>query len=373
VTGITADKTFTRWTAEQVGLSVEYPLEVMDQIRTWASESKRQFAGGGLDVGGVLFGKHESDLVRVMAWRPIACEHAEGPSLILSAEDRRDLVSLLLAAKQDPGLENLQPVGWFLSNMRGGVSMSPSAVEIFDGYFTEPWQVTLVLLPAMSGTASAGFFVREPGGKLRTESSYSEFALEPPPTAEARVDAAPAITPPKKAQHFRWLWAIPTVIAMILAGLLINPQPHPAPPPSEPFRLEIRDDSPGAKITWDAKSSTVLAARGAEIVIQAGGPPLHFKLTNAQLQEGKMLWPRHEGNVDASLTVFLSGGASVREYAHLQVKTIMVTALPPPDTHEEELKKLETELHDERVRSDKLKNMVKILENRISVDGSRKP
>lgn len=372
MTGTTADKTFTRWTAEQIGLSIEYQLDVMDQIRTWACESKRQFAGGGLDVGGILFGKHEGDSVHVMAWRPIACEHAEGPSLILSADDRRDLVSLLLASKQDPGLENLQPVGWFLSNMRGGVSMSPEAVEIFNGYFAEPWQVTLVLLPAVSGTAKAGFFARESGGKLRTESSYSEFAIEPKPV-EARAEVAPAITAPKKAQHFRWLWAIPTVIAMILAGLLIKPQPRPAPPPSEPFVLQILNDSPGAQIHWDAKSSTVLAATRAEMDIQAGGPPLHFQLTNAQLHEGKMSWPRHEGNVEVSMTVFLPGGAFVREYAHLQVKTISVTALPPPDTHEEELKKLETELRDERARSDKLKNVVKILENRISIDGSRKP
>ncbi len=149
----------------------------MEEIRGAACESLRQFANGGLEVGGVLFGTHQDNSIRILAWRPIACEHAEGPGLCLSVDDRRELVRQLLAAKQDPELHSLQPVGWFLSHMREGISLSASDIEIFDGYFGEPWQVTLVLLPDAEGAARAGFFAREAGGKLQAGSSYQEFTI----------------------------------------------------------------------------------------------------------------------------------------------------------------------------------------------------
>jgi hypothetical protein len=325
----------------------------MEQIRAAASESLRQFSTGGLDVGGVLFGTHQDNLVRILTWRPISSEHAEGPELRLSADDRRDLVRQLLAAKQDPELRSLQPVGWFLSHMRSGISLSAADLEIFDGYFGEPWQVTLVLLPAAEGTARAGFFVREAGGKLRSESSYREFTIQPPP-----VNAP-------KAKYFRWLWAIPTLIAMILAGVLIKPShPEPANPG---FFLRIQD----AQINWDANSITVRGAKDAEIDIQDGGRPSHIRLAGAELASGKMAWQRHSGDVQVRMTVYPASGQPVREFARLLISTVSVPASPAPDTHAEELRKLNEELHQERVRSDKLQNMVKILEDRLEIDTAR--
>jgi proteasome lid subunit RPN8/RPN11 len=348
-----ADTTFGRWAAPEISLSIEYRLDVMEEIRAAACESLRQFSTGGLDVGGVLFGTHQDNLVRILTWRPISSEHAEGPELRLSADDRRDLVRQLLAAKQDPALQSLQPVGWFLSHMRSGISLSDADLEVFDGYFGEPWQVTLVLLPAPEGTARAGFFVRQGGGKLRSESSYREFTIQPPSAL------------PLKANYFRWLWAIPTLIAMILAGVLIKPS-HPAPVNPGIF-LRIQD----AQINWDANSSTVRGAKRAEIEIQDGGQPSRVQLTGAQLASGKMAWQRHSGDVQVRMTVYPASGSIVRESARLVVSTVSVPASPAPDTHAEELKKLNEELHQERVRSEKLQNMVKILENRLEIDTAR--
>ena len=145
---------FGRWTAPQIALSIEYRLDVMEEIRAAASESLRQFSSRGLDVGGVLFGTHQDNSIRILTWRPIPCEHAEGPDLSLSSDDRRELVRLLLGAKQDTELQSLQPVGWFLSHMRGDISLGAPDIEIFDGYFGEPWQVALVLLPSAEGAPS---------------------------------------------------------------------------------------------------------------------------------------------------------------------------------------------------------------------------
>lgn len=330
----------------------------MEQIRAAACESLRQFSSGGLDVGGVLFGTHQDNSIRVLTWRPIPCEHAEGPELCLSSDDRRELVRLLLGAKQDPELQSLQPVGWFLSHMRGDISLTGPDLEIFDGYFGEPWQVALVLLPSAEGAARAGFFVREAGGGLKAGSSYKEFTIHPP--------AANA----PKANYLRWLWAIPTLLAMVLAGMLIKP------PRAEPVNpgifLQIQGDGPALQIHWDVNSTSVRGAKRAEMEIQDGGQTSHLQLAGAQLASGKMTWKRHTGDVQARMTVYPAGGAAVRESARLVIAT--VSAPPPspaPDTHAEELKKLSEELHQERVRSEKLQNMVKILENRLEIDTAR--
>jgi hypothetical protein len=350
----------------------------MEEIRAKASESLGQFASGGLDVGGILFGTHQDNSIQILTWRPISCEHAEGPGLCLSADDRRDLVGQLLAAKQDPELQSLQPVGWFLSHMRGDISLSAPDLEIFDGYFGEPWQVTLVLLPMEEGVVRAGFFAREAGGKLQSGSSYQEFTLQHDWEA-GREAASPKANYLSalhlSAQHLsprylRWLWAIPTLLAMVLAGMLIKPQ-HSAPV-SQGISLRIQGNGPALQIKWDPNSTSVRDAKRAEIEIQDGSQPSHFQLAGAQLSSGELTWQRRTGDVQVQMTVYPAGGTAVRESARLVIAT--VSAPPPtpqPDTHAEELKKLNQELREERARSDKLKNMVKILENRLEIDTSR--
>lgn len=323
----TAETKFERWAVPEVALSIEYPPELMDEIRAAGS--------------GVLFGTHQDDSVRVsvrvLAWRPLAVASGES----------RDVVRLLLAAKQDAALEALQPLGWFVTHKSGGIALSASDIEIFDGFFPEQWQVTLVL-----GEQRAGFFVRETGSQLRSHSSYREFPIKAQP----------------KAKHVRWLWAIPTLIAIILAGLLIKPQsPEPAAP-NPGFALEIQQDG---EIRWD--SASVRQASRAEMDIQDGAQRSHFALTGAQLREGKLQWQRHTADVQVRMTVYSAKGAAARESARLRVATITVAAPPAPAEPAPEVKKLTGELHQERVRSEKLKNMVKILENRLGIDGARKP
>jgi hypothetical protein len=250
--------------------------------------------------------------------------------LCLSLDDRRELVRQLLAAKQDPELHSLQPVGWCLSHMRSDISLSASDIEIFDGYFCELWQVALVLLPDAEGAARAGFFAREAGGKLQAGSSYQEFTIAPPAVR------------PRKARHLRWLWAIPTLLVMVLAGVLIKP------PQSDPVNpgifLRIQGDGPALQINWDANSVAVRGAKCAEIEVQDGSKTSHFQLAVAQLGSGQMSWQCRTGEVRVRMIVYPTSGAAVREFARNVVSIVRPPArIPQPDTHAGELKKLNDE------------------------------
>src|SRR5262245_12202371 len=103
----------------------------MDEIRGVAWEGLQQLVHGGLEVGGVLFGARRDGSIRLLTWRPIACEHAQGPTLRLSARDRVNLTRLLEAAKNDPDLAGLQPVGWFVSHARSDIFLNASDIEIY--------------------------------------------------------------------------------------------------------------------------------------------------------------------------------------------------------------------------------------------------
>src|SRR6202163_2252378 len=120
---------FGSWSAPEVPVAIEYPLEVMDEIRAAATDGLQKLARGGLEVAGVLFGVQREAGIRILTWRPIGCEYALGPTLQLSERDRADLTRLLETAEADPDLQGLKAVGWFLSHTRSGILLSPSDME----------------------------------------------------------------------------------------------------------------------------------------------------------------------------------------------------------------------------------------------------
>ena len=79
--GLSPEFQFASWRVPQFARTIEYPLEVMEEIRAfgdccWLSH-------GGDEVG-VLFGTRRDDLLRILTWRPIACEHNDGdPEVVL--------------------------------------------------------------------------------------------------------------------------------------------------------------------------------------------------------------------------------------------------------------------------------------------------
>jgi len=198
-----ADFLFASWSAPQVAWAVEYPLEVMDEIRAYTCNELLQLSHGGAEVAGVLFGSQRPGVIRILTWRPIASEYAEGETLRLSQRDRMTLAVQLEVARANPELKDLRPVGWFVSHPNGAVAMTASDLEVHAGFFPESSQVTLVIRPIEGGRAEAGFFVREADGNVRTDASYQNFVLSrlhhvPAQAPTAASDMEPAhrhITP----------------------------------------------------------------------------------------------------------------------------------------------------------------------------------
>ena len=247
VQGLGPQFQFASWRAPQVARSIEYPLEVMEEIRAFACDELLQLSHGGDEVGGVLFGTRREDLIRILTWRPIACEHVQGETLQLSYNDRMNLAVQLEVARQNSDLKDLRPLGWFVSHWRGDVALSPSDLEIYNGFFPDSWQVALVVCPKGSGRAQAGFFVRETDGTMVSDASYQCFELEPLRAEPAPTSAAPpeqeAIKPEQvEPQPERPAPPAPAVPDVATAVKTAAPPP-PAPPSAPVSKAEPRRTS----------------------------------------------------------------------------------------------------------------------------------
>ena len=171
-----SDVTFGTWNAAASPVTIEYSLVVIEEIRHEVAEGFQKLSRGGIEVGGALYGVHDGPTVRIMAIRPAACEHAEGPAFRLSERDRAALREQIRQDREDPRLQDLECVGWYLSHTRTEITLTESDQEIFSSFFAQPWQVTLLVRPSRGGNMRAGFFVREPGGTVNTQ-SYLEFSF----------------------------------------------------------------------------------------------------------------------------------------------------------------------------------------------------
>jgi proteasome lid subunit RPN8/RPN11 len=179
--------------------------------------------------GGILLGKWEEGRLIISDYKPLDCEHACGPSFILSPRDRARLTELIASVKS----LGEQVTGWYHSHTRSGIFLSEADLGIHNEFFPEPWQVALVLRPDTFLPTRAGFFFRDAGGTMRAESSCLEFTVEPlaPKTAPSKAAAA----------------AVSLAGEVIVDAPSISKDPNPAPsqPPPNSTGVVAVERPPG--------------------------------------------------------------------------------------------------------------------------------
>jgi len=394
VTEPTVESIFGTWSTPEVPVAIEYPLEVMDEIRAAATEGLQKLARGGLEVGGVLFGVRRETGIRILTWRPISCEYAMGPTLQLSERDRADLTRLLETTALEPDLKGLQPMGWFLSHTRSEVVLSSQDLEIFNGFFPNPWQVTLILHPTQGGVARAGFFVRKSDGSLKSDSSYQEFLLKPlhrvsrlddvpVPVAKdrsnSRLKPEPALsTPtcvsaePKPPAHvdpplFRtlekpkgsigWLRILPVVLGVIVSGFLVKERY--VANENRAFFFHVYEAGDTIQIEWDQNAAPIRNAHLGAIDIKDNGEVKRYPLADEQLHSGKMPYTRQGGDLEIRMTVYPVGFNPIQQFAHFLDPGPTTGPTTPPeieqlrkerDQLESEVNQLKEDLRKERSR-----------------------
>jgi proteasome lid subunit RPN8/RPN11 len=404
------------WAVPESPIAIEYSLVVVEEIRRQVTDGLQRLSRGGIEVGGVLYGVHDGDSVRLLAIRPMACEHARGPAFVLSENDREALAMQLKDLGQDPALQGFVCLGWFLSHTRGGIDLTELDLEIYNSFFAEPWQVALVIRPGRASSMRAGFFVREFDGAIRSERSYLEFSFpdrlaavfdRPPRAARANSernsippveteagsapflrentqqeytqrDSGPTAGAPLFGQEIRtarsgkkWLWlAVWAAILVVVAVLAVRYFQPPARP--EPIQLAVVEKDEVLQISWNAAAKPVRSATRGTLEISDGTEPHHLSLSSEDLARGSFSYKRSSGDAEVRLIVEQSDGTKVQEASRFLGQA--PSAAPPEDLGalqkrrdqlEEEVKRLKDENETQAGRIQQLERTVRILQTRL--------
>lgn len=326
------------WSAAECRYAIEIPRPLLEELNGRVIDGFRRLSRGGIEVGGILFGRRSENRLRIHAWRESACEHARGPGFILSNTDRQSLVQQLEAADADPQLQVLEPLGLFVSHTKAGLSLTDEDLELYNRFFPEPWQIALVLHPQKGAHTHAGFFVRELDGMVRRERSYREFVIEgvrevkverpASPSEPARPEIEEPQTTPRPTQSRLLPPPIPprsnrlpiaaAVLAVILVALVGVPKllrSSQPPKPLEAVNLRLLDDQGHLQIEWDRNSPLIQAADRAILEITDAGKVSPVELDAPSIRQGRILYARLSSDVTVRLTLQQGGKETWKELA----------------------------------------------------------
>jgi proteasome lid subunit RPN8/RPN11 len=227
------DIALVSWSAPQCPFDIQYSARVLDDICLAVVDAFFLAPHGGVEIGGILLGDFEEERLRITGYAPVECEHAFGPSFMLSDHDRERLAEMLGPRTVLPGH---RAVGWYHSHTRSEVLFSDADREIHQRFFPEAWQAALVLRPHTFQPTRAGFFFREADGSIHGEASYKEFVLQPLPPRPEELDETPAgVAEPAPAPRRASVRPVAPN-----AAPPIPPDPGPEPAPEEQWWSKAR-------------------------------------------------------------------------------------------------------------------------------------
>jgi len=132
----------------------------------------------GAEVGGILLGSAEPGdrmVVRIEDFVSVPCEHLRGPSYALSDKDLQGFDEALERWKPAPD-KRLYAVGYFRSNTRDVLQLSPEDLALLESRFPGENAVCLQVKPYATRAGEATVFVREEGA-FPTGSHPAAFAF----------------------------------------------------------------------------------------------------------------------------------------------------------------------------------------------------
>jgi hypothetical protein len=168
---------------------VEFAPDVLTAIRQAAMEAFRSIPYGGLEIGGVLFGRVLPDVrnpgtVEVLASRPIDCSHVSGPAFVLSTEEEDRLTDLFERARLEDELACLAVVGFWVSHGRSELGLTPHDSDLYQAFFPHSWQIALALKPDTNQPLIEALFCRVEGHVFPYRPPAVPTALLPEPRPE---------------------------------------------------------------------------------------------------------------------------------------------------------------------------------------------
>ena len=325
------------WWCHALSAEVRCAPAVLENVRAVAVDGLKKLGRGGIETGGILFGLRTSDSIRILAARPLECEHRFGPSFVLSDNDEAGLRRMLEPANRDEETRPLEPLGLYIAHTRRGFNLTENDIVLLERYFPNPGTTNIVIAPEKSGAAKVGFFVRGTGGALESQTPSHEIALPSPVQAviAAAASAAVVATRPEpvvphvpsqietaaprevafnRLQTFlreqesqrrvtRWnLWATVAILVLCVAGGGYMAYRSYTKRPAATLPLRVSDSGSQLRIDWDSNLEAVkTAVAGVLEMREADGSSVRVRVPPDALRTGSAIYNRRSDKVEVRL------------------------------------------------------------------------
>lgn len=313
------------------------------------------------EVGGILLGRREvgdsQETTVVEDFVPVPCDYARGRFYSLSQGDVSSFEEAI-ARHQCDSERNLSIVGYYRSHNRDDLYLSADDLKLIHRFFPQPDKVFLLIKTLPSKTCTAGFFFWEKG-RIQTEFTYLEVPFGPTPPHFASEHTTPLTDTPgdtlaaavanrsnggpvvrSRSRLRSWkIWlpstALAAVAIILVAGLNYG---HSRPPrtleilPVEVSNLGLRvhRDAASLAVTWNPKSSNILAAEEGILDIRDGTTQHVLSLDQRDLRSGQASYTPLSEDIQFRLEVYRDGKPISVDSLHL----LMPGATVPGAVHE---------------------------------------
>ena len=242
---------YAYWIAPDGVSRVLYSLAVFHEIDGVVNEAYRRIPHGGVETGGLLFGKFTEDTVQIDAFRPIECQHAYGPSFVLSESDLAGIREQMKKAEEDAELSGLVSLGWFIGHNRSPLLLTEREAQWFDSLFPDEGSLTVLVKPERFQPTQFGFLLRLPGVEMPRDAAASAIILPlSQGSSPARERPAPSIPAPKPVPAPETPPIEEPIAPVGEATRVLRPQPperEPEPVHEPPVRSAISAFEPPAR------------------------------------------------------------------------------------------------------------------------------
>jgi hypothetical protein len=156
------------WTFPGSPVRIHLGLAVVSKLR------EQLFTGfdpsSAKEIGGLLLGKVQAGRVYITDVRSFNTTGDER-YFILSGSDKEQLQELIRKQGVDDSIPSV--VGYFRSDLRGGIRLSQEDLVLSKELFSDPRQIFLIISAKDAGTPTAGFFFWDTGS-IFTEASFMQ-------------------------------------------------------------------------------------------------------------------------------------------------------------------------------------------------------
>jgi hypothetical protein len=187
------------WTSPDGSRKIVYSLSVFQDIDGTVNEGYRRIPHGGVESGGLLFGIREQNVLKIQAYRPINCQHAFGPSFLLSDGDLQGIREQLSSFREDPELAPMEALGWFIGHTRSPLKMSERELAWFEQLFPAHGAITILVKPERFQPTQFAFIFRSDSGRIVEDGSSNPVILPLSASAASGRTPSPSIPAPARS------------------------------------------------------------------------------------------------------------------------------------------------------------------------------